>query len=338
MSVECGSQCILCDLPIRFDTYKGCSHACKYCFVKRKTDISEIEAKNCLNSLKNFIKGKRSGDTIWCDWNIPLHWGGVSDPFQPVEAKYKISLRCLKMFADTKYPFVVSTKGKLLATKEYLDVLKECNAVVQISMVCSKFDKLEKGAPTYQERLEMCRKIAPNCKRIIVRIQPYLHEVLEDILNNLPKLKNAGVYGITIEGMKFAKKKKGMIKVGGDYCYPMSILKRDYQIIKDRCHKVGLAFYCAENRLRTMGDDMCCCGINGLKGFKTNEFNLCHIINGDKVEPTEQMKKEKTASCFKAINQTTIGAKFYGNAKFSDAMIYQYKKNPKLINEIFGKE
>jgi len=172
MSVECGSQCILCDLPIRFDTYKGCSHACKYCFVKRKTDISEIEARNCLNSLKNFINGKRSGDTNWCDWNIPLHWGGVSDPFQPVESKYKISLKCLKMFAKTKYPFVVSTKGRLLATKEYLDVLKECNAVVQISMVCNKFDKLEKGAPTYQERLEMCKKIAPNCKRLIVRIQP----------------------------------------------------------------------------------------------------------------------------------------------------------------------
>ncbi len=29
---ECGSQVILCDLPVRMDTYKGCSHNCKYCF------------------------------------------------------------------------------------------------------------------------------------------------------------------------------------------------------------------------------------------------------------------------------------------------------------------
>ena len=155
---DCGSQVVLCDVPVRFDTYKGCSHLCKYCFVQRKKDITDIEKGETAKALLNFINGQRSQAVNWCDWNIPLHWGGVSDPFQPVEAKYKISLRCLKMFADTKYPFVVSTKGKLLATKEYLDVLKECNVVVQISMVCSKFDKLEKGAPTYQERLECVGK------------------------------------------------------------------------------------------------------------------------------------------------------------------------------------
>ena len=40
---SCGSQVVLCDVPIRFDTYKGCSHACKYCFVQRKKDISDID-------------------------------------------------------------------------------------------------------------------------------------------------------------------------------------------------------------------------------------------------------------------------------------------------------
>lgn len=41
---NCGSQCWLCDMPIRFDTYKGCTHGCKYCFVQRngKYDISNV--------------------------------------------------------------------------------------------------------------------------------------------------------------------------------------------------------------------------------------------------------------------------------------------------------
>lgn len=266
MAIKCGSQCILCDLPLRLDTYKGCSHACKYCFVKKSIDISKIEKDNCVNSLKSFIAGKRNCETNWCDWNIPIHWGGVSDPFQPIEAKHKISLECLKVFAETKYPFVVSTKGKLLATEEYLKILKECNAVVQISMVCDKYDILESGAPTYQERLEMIKKIAPNCKRVIVRVQPYMTEIKQDLLNNLLKLKEAGAYGITIEGMKFAKKKSGLVKVGADWCYPKDILERDYTQIKKECHKIGLAFFCAENRLRAMGDDMCCCGISDLGG------------------------------------------------------------------------
>lgn len=38
-----GSQVVICNLPIRFDTYSGCSHNCKYCFTYRKYDISTIK-------------------------------------------------------------------------------------------------------------------------------------------------------------------------------------------------------------------------------------------------------------------------------------------------------
>nr|DAF74095.1 MAG TPA: Radical SAM superfamily [Caudoviricetes sp.] len=76
MGISCGSQIVICDLPIHFDTYKGCSHACKYCFAKKKTDIREIEKDNCIESLCRFIEGRRTQETNWYDWNIPLHWGG----------------------------------------------------------------------------------------------------------------------------------------------------------------------------------------------------------------------------------------------------------------------
>ena len=73
---RCGSQCILCDVPVRFDTYVGCSHACSYCFVNRKKDISKIELNESPQQLRDFINGKRTLETKWCDWNIPLHNGG----------------------------------------------------------------------------------------------------------------------------------------------------------------------------------------------------------------------------------------------------------------------
>ena len=41
--IRCGSQCLTCDYPINFDTYMGCSHACKYCYVKRKYSIKNVE-------------------------------------------------------------------------------------------------------------------------------------------------------------------------------------------------------------------------------------------------------------------------------------------------------
>lgn len=211
---NCGSQIILCGLPVRFDTYSGCSHACKYCFVQRKNDISDIETKESAESLLNFIQGKRTAETNWCDWDIPLHWGGLSDPFQPAEKTKRRSLECLKVFAETQYPFVVSTKGKLIIEPEYLELIQRCNCVVQISMVCSKYDILEQGAPTFEERLEMVKTLSPFVPRVIVRFQPYLTEILSDVLECIPRIKDAGAYGITIEGMKFAKKSLGLLKSG----------------------------------------------------------------------------------------------------------------------------
>lgn len=72
---RCGSQCYLCDMPIRFDTYKGCTHLCKYCFVQKKSTL-EVELGESVGSLKKFCEGVRGRETNWCDWNIPIHWGG----------------------------------------------------------------------------------------------------------------------------------------------------------------------------------------------------------------------------------------------------------------------
>ena len=36
---RCGSQIALCDLPVRFDTYRACEHGCVYCFARAKRRI-----------------------------------------------------------------------------------------------------------------------------------------------------------------------------------------------------------------------------------------------------------------------------------------------------------
>ncbi len=87
MGCKCGSQAILCNLPVRFDTYTGCSHGCKYCFARKKQQIEKISRDETAASLKSFIEGSRNDTTNWCDWNIPVHWGGMSDPFQPIEKR-----------------------------------------------------------------------------------------------------------------------------------------------------------------------------------------------------------------------------------------------------------
>lgn len=333
---EAGTQCYLCDLPIRFDTYDGCSHACEYCFAKKFKDISQVKNGESANALSKFIIGQRNRSTDWCDWNIPLHWGGMSDPFQPCEKTRRVSYECLKVFAQTQYPFVVSTKGKLIVENEYLDLIEKCNCVVQISAVCRSYNKLEQGAPTYEERLEMARKISQRGKRVIFRMQPYMHEIFDEVYNNLEEVKEAGVYGIIIEGMKYRKKKAGLVKISGDFCYPYQVIKEDFLKLKQKAHKLGLKIYAGENRIRIYGDSLTCCGIDGLEGFKPNRFNLNHILNGDNQQPTEKMKELGTGRCFRSLVQNTVKGGIIEKNSFAYNMINTYKERKKTIDELMG--
>lgn len=335
---SCGSQCILCDLPIRFDNYKGCTHGCRYCFTQRKNkNLNKVELHEGIQALSNFINGKRNQETSWCDWNIPIHWGGLSDPLQPIENKLGSTFECLKILENSQYPFVISTKGRLLGDEKYISLLEKCNVVVQVSLVCDKYDKIEKGAPPFYERLKIIEKISPRVKRVIVRIQPYMCEVFDDIFKNLFSFKNAGAYGVIVEGMKFQKRKKGLIKVGGDFAYPYERLKSDFEKLKDEAHRLGLKFYSGENRLRVMGDSLTCCGIDDLKDFIPNTYNLNHLINDkNKIVPSNGQQTKGTGVCFRAFRQNTLYGKFFEAKSFEEAMKWFYNDSQDFINNIFG--
>lgn len=314
-----GSQVTLCDLPVRFDTYTGCSHACRYCFVNRKRDISTVGTGETANSLLSFIKGSRGGALSWCDWDIPIHFGGMSDPFQPIERTAKKTLEALQVLREYKYPFVISTKNKLIAEEPYLSIIKECNIVVQISAACPEYDAIEKGASTFAERMDAIKKISPY-KRVIVRVQPYLPELQLSIMRSLKAFADAGAYGITIEGMKYIKAKAGTIRLGGDSVYPAKLLRAHYEVIKQKTHELGMRFYCAENRLRFMGDDLCCCGVDGM-GWKTNTGNLVHMIyDKDGVRFSKAQKDASISILMRNIKQKTIAGEYGKKSTFEQLM------------------
>lgn len=52
MGVNCGSQVVLCEYPIRLDTYEGCSHDCRYCFARNKRDIAAVKPLHCVEQVK----------------------------------------------------------------------------------------------------------------------------------------------------------------------------------------------------------------------------------------------------------------------------------------------
>lgn len=335
---NCGSQCILCNVPIRIDSYKGCSHGCKYCFVFRNYDIRDIKPGESVQSLKNFIQGKRTDTTNWCDWNMPLHWGGMSDPFQPIERKYRRSLEMLKVFAETGYPFIVSTKSTLPIEEPYFSLFKQCKCVFQCSMVCPSLNKVEPATPSFEERLKMLSKMSTIVPRVIARCQPYVVELHAEIKQQISQIAKTGCYGITFEALKLFKKNKGFIKQGNDYVYPLKVLKSKFLELKKECHRNGLVFLSAENRLRGLGDSLTCCGCEGLDGFEVSKYNLnYYIYNQKQLICAKSMQQPNSGTCFKALIQEAGVDKIVRKLSFKEHMDLIFR-DKSTIYSFLGKD
>lgn len=313
--IKTGSQILHCSNPLNFDTYKGCSHGCEYCFAKRKNNIEDVRNGGGWMSVKNWINGERNEFTRWCSKDLPIHIGGLSDPYQPIESDKRRTRKVLEYINKHKknYPLIISTKG-VNVLKRDLDLISDMNIAIQISMVSPAYDKIELSAPSFKERFDSLELISKNCKRLLVRIQPYTIESKDFILKIIPEYKRLGVHGIILEGMKWKKMQEGLVKIGADCGYPKDILKNDFEEIRDRCREHGIRFYCAENRLRDLSDSLNCCGVDGLDGFIEQTYNMTHHLFGQKCLDNN-MVKDGSAVPFAILEQT--GAFFKGIEKMN---------------------
>lgn len=108
------------DVPFRFgvNPYRGCQHACAYCYARpghqylgmgAGTDFdTKIVVKTGVDERlrEEFARGKAKGDWV--------AFSGVTDPYQPLEASYQLTRRCLEACADFGRPVGIITKGGLV--------------------------------------------------------------------------------------------------------------------------------------------------------------------------------------------------------------------------------
>ena len=301
------NQLYFCGVPFRLDSYNGCSHMCKYCFV-RSQEVSAASRKNRgeqiliakpsdLNRIMNIALDttlQREDINIeWLRHRAPIHWGGMSDPFQPCERKHKISLGWLRRLAWYNYPTVISTKGTMLEEPEYLALAKEGNFAVGVSLITDDdeiIENLEPGAPNATARLKMLETLANNGIWTSVRIQPLIPgtAIEGNLPNFLKRLSEIGVKHITAEAYKVPTKAKNNVDMiwkvfpdavqeyqyndvrfeGFEMVLPTRRKWKYVKILKKECHKYGITYGAADNDLRDMGDVVCCCGIDNLPGFE----------------------------------------------------------------------
>src|ERR687893_385664 len=129
---------------IGFDTsinpYRGCSHGCIYCYSRPTHEYLGLSAG--LDFESKILVKQDAPELLREELSSPcwepkvLSMSGVTDPYQPIEKRLRITRRCLEVLAEFRNPVAVVTKNHLV-TRD-IDLLSELArhdaAVVAVSL------------------------------------------------------------------------------------------------------------------------------------------------------------------------------------------------------------
>jgi DNA repair photolyase len=109
------------------NVYRGCSHACSYCFARPTHEYLGLSAGLDFET-KIFVKENAPEllreELSKPSWKpTPLGMSGVTDPYQPIERKLGLTRKCLDVMLEYRQPVLVITKNHLV-TRD-VDLLAE---------------------------------------------------------------------------------------------------------------------------------------------------------------------------------------------------------------------
>jgi DNA repair photolyase len=192
--------------------YTGCQHGCLYCyaeFMKKYTNHKEdwgafVDVKiNAADRLREQIKRSKPGKVMV---------GTVTDAYQPLERKYRLTRRCLEILADSDFPVFIQTKSDLvLRDSDILKRMKEREVGFTISTHDPEIQKLfEPGASALERRfvaLEKLQDAGIPTFAFVGPILPFFSDNIESLRVIFQRLEEAKVNYIYLDKMNYLKGK-----------------------------------------------------------------------------------------------------------------------------------
>jgi len=176
--------------------YRGCSHACAYCFARGTHEYLELDAGRDFDSqiiVKINVADVLEKELRRGTWmRDPVMLGTNTDPYQRAEGRYKLMPGIVSALTESGTPFSILTKGTLL--RRDLPLPREAAASVDVSIALSiaVFDDtlqklLEPGTPSAAARLDTVRAATNAGFRVTVFLMP----ILPHLTDSIPALDHA---------------------------------------------------------------------------------------------------------------------------------------------------
>ena len=181
--------------------YKGCTHGCVYCYAPSLTHDERrwgtyVDVKvNAPLVLEHELRGLEKEEVFL---------SSASDPYQPVEARYRLARRCLEVLHRRRFPVSILTRSPLVLRD--LDLLKKLDRVrVGMSITTVPVREFEPGVPPLQRRIDTLKKLRDAGILTWVSLAPVIPgAVLLDPERLLEGLSEAGVSWVSFGVLRFS--------------------------------------------------------------------------------------------------------------------------------------
>jgi DNA repair photolyase len=169
--------------------YRGCSHACSYCFARvthtymdmnagRDFESKIVVKVNAPELLRQQLRSKR-----WKGEHIAM--GTATDPYQRAEGRYKLMPGIISALTDYRNPFSILTKATLILRD--LDLLRAAAAATEVSTAFSigtldadAWHRSEPGTPHPRKRIEAVARLNARGIECGVMVAPILPGITDD--------------------------------------------------------------------------------------------------------------------------------------------------------------
>lgn len=202
-------------MPFRWtiNPYRGCSHACNYCFARPTHEYLDFDAGRDFE--REIVVKVNAPERLAAELARPS-WRGEhvalgtnTDPYQWVEGRYGLMRGIWRALADARNPCSVLTKSPLLLRD--LDLMQELNQVTDFSAALSiptldpqAWRATEPRSPNPRARLEAVAKLTAAGIRTSVLVAPLMPGINDspDQVHEVIRLASeAGAVSITGLGL-----------------------------------------------------------------------------------------------------------------------------------------
>jgi DNA repair photolyase len=157
-------------MPFRWalNPYRGCTHACEYCYARKYQRHLELSAGDEFSSLI-FVKtnlpevlAREVTRRTWAHESVAV--GTATDPYQPIEGHYRLTRRAIEILTASRTPFSITTKGPMVVRDIAVlaDATRHAGCQVYVSVPSvdeTAWSKLEPGTASPAQRLRAVRQL-----------------------------------------------------------------------------------------------------------------------------------------------------------------------------------